>query len=110
MRILVTRLSAIGDIVFASPLVDALRARYPDARISWLVQPESQELLCHHPALDEVLVWPRREWQALWRQRRYRRGNVCARDAMGRVSSSGPQRRGSGEWHSKQSVRTPVYV
>ncbi|MTW23295.1 glycosyltransferase family 9 protein, partial [Allochromatium palmeri] len=37
--ILVVRLSAIGDIVFASPLVAALRRRWPEARIAWLVQP-----------------------------------------------------------------------
>jgi len=70
--ILIVRLSAIGDIVFASPLVHALRRRYPGARISWLVQPESRALLEHHPELDQVIVWPRGEWQALWQARRWR--------------------------------------
>ncbi|MGD2138169.1 MAG: glycosyltransferase family 9 protein [Gammaproteobacteria bacterium] len=70
--ILIVRLSAIGDIVFASPLIHALRRRYPAARISWLVQPESRALLAHHPELDEVIVWPRAEWQALWKARRIR--------------------------------------
>lgn len=69
--ILVVRLSAIGDIVFASPLIHALRLRYPAAHISWLVQPESSALLEHHPELDEVIVWPRGEWAALWRGRRW---------------------------------------
>lgn len=70
--ILIVRLSAIGDIVFASPLVHALRRRYPRARISWLVQPESRSLLECHPELDEVIVWPREEWQRLWKARRWR--------------------------------------
>jgi len=39
--ILIVRLSAIGDVVFASPLIHALRSRYPGAHISWLVQPEA---------------------------------------------------------------------
>jgi heptosyltransferase-1 len=69
--ILIVRLSAIGDIVFASALIHALRQRYPSARISWLVQPESKALLEHHPELDEVLIWPRASWHALWKARRW---------------------------------------
>ncbi len=69
--ILIVRLSAIGDIVFATPLIHALRTRYPEARLCWLVQPESAALLAHHPELDEVIVWPRGEWTRLWRERRY---------------------------------------
>jgi heptosyltransferase-1 len=65
--ILIIRLSALGDIVMASALVGLLRARYPEARIAWLVQPEGRELLEANPALDEVIVWPRGEWRRLWR-------------------------------------------
>ncbi len=71
-RILLVRLSAIGDIVFASPLVAALRRAYPTAHIAWLAQPECQELLAHHPDLDEVIVWPHRRWHALWEGRSWR--------------------------------------
>jgi len=69
--ILVVRLSAIGDIVFASPLIMALRRRWPEARIAWLVQPECAALLNRHPDLDAVIVCPLRHWQRLWRARRY---------------------------------------
>jgi heptosyltransferase-1 len=69
--ILIVRLSAIGDIVFASPLIHALRQRYPTARISWLVQPESKVLLEYHPELDDVVVWPRGRWQTLYRKRQW---------------------------------------
>jgi heptosyltransferase-1 len=71
LSILIVRLSAIGDIVFASPLIHALRQRYPGARISWLVQPESKALLDQHPELDEVVIWPRASWRALWKGRRW---------------------------------------
>lgn len=70
--ILIIRLSAIGDVVMASPLVRALRARYPDAHIAWMVQPEAKALLEANPDLDEVIVWPRNEWKRLWRERRWR--------------------------------------
>ena len=71
--ILIVRLSAIGDIVMASPLIAALRQAYPEARIAWLVQAESAELLTQNPALDEVIVWPRSQWRSLWRARRWGR-------------------------------------
>jgi len=68
--ILIVRLSAIGDIVMASPLIHALRQRYPKSHIAWLVQPEAAALLCDHPELDEVIVWPRAKWRELWHRRR----------------------------------------
>ena len=70
--ILLVRLSAIGDIIFASPLVASLRRAHPQARIAWLVQPQYRSLLEHHPDLDEVIVWPLGEWRELWGRRRYR--------------------------------------
>lgn len=57
--ILVIRLSAIGDVVMASPLIAALRHQYPRARIAWLVQPEAAGVLEANPDLDRVIVWPR---------------------------------------------------
>jgi heptosyltransferase-1 len=69
-RILLVRLSAIGDIVFASPLVAAVRRAYPGGHIAWLAQPECGRLLEHHPDLDEVISVPIGEWRKLWRQRR----------------------------------------
>lgn len=69
--ILLIRLSAIGDIVMASPVIKSVRQRYPAARISWLVQPESLPLLEHNPDLNEVIVWPRKRWQQLWQGRRW---------------------------------------
>ena len=69
-RILIVRLSAIGDIVFASPIVAALRRTYPKAHIAWLVQPECAALLDHHPDLNETIVCPMGHWRRLWRERR----------------------------------------
>lgn len=71
-RILIIRLSAIGDIVMASALIPALRRRWPDAHIAWLAEPAGAELLRDNPRLDEVILWPRGEWSQLWRERRYR--------------------------------------
>ena len=71
-KILIVRLSAIGDIVMASPVAAALKRRYPEAKILWLTQPECASLVQNNPLIDEVLLWPRAEWQNLWQQRKYR--------------------------------------
>jgi heptosyltransferase-1 len=69
--ILVIRLSAIGDVVMASPLIGALRRAYPDARLTWLAQPDVAELLTANQDLDEVMVWPRGEWRRLKQERHW---------------------------------------
>jgi heptosyltransferase I len=81
-RILLVRLSAIGDIVFASPLISALRRAYPDAHIAWLAQPECIELLDRHPDLNEAIACPMGHWRRLWQERRLRELGLCVR-AMG---------------------------
>src|SRR5574338_600280 len=70
-RILVVRTSAIGDIVFASPIAGALKAAWPDAHIAWLAEPGLGPLVAPDPAVDEVLAWPKAEWLRLWRERRF---------------------------------------
>ncbi len=71
-RILLIRLSAIGDIIFASPIIQALRQRYPEAHIAWLTEPATRDLLLHHPGLDEVIVWPKAQWKSLWKTHQYK--------------------------------------
>ena len=69
-RVLIIRLSALGDVVMASGLIPAMRELAPQAHLAWLVEPAAAPLLRHNPRLDEVIVLPRNEWQALWRARR----------------------------------------
>ncbi len=70
-RILIIRLSAIGDVVMASGLIPALRMRWPQAHLAWLTEPGTAGLLSANPRLDQIIVWPRQEWRNLLRARRY---------------------------------------
>ncbi len=70
-RILIIRLSAIGDVVFASPLVEACRRTYPQAEIDWLAEGVVRPLIVGMPSIQNVVLWPRQEWQGLWRERRF---------------------------------------
>lgn len=54
-RILITRLSAIGDCILTMPLACALRARYPQAFIAWAVQGASASLIERHESVDVAI-------------------------------------------------------
>jgi lipopolysaccharide heptosyltransferase II len=56
VKILLIRLRLIGDVVFTTPIVRALRRRYPDARLSYLVEPHAAPIVTGNPHLDEVIV------------------------------------------------------
>jgi heptosyltransferase-1 len=64
-RILIVKLSAIGDVAMATPFARGLKDLYPDARIEWLVEPMSADLLRGNPFLDDVLVWDRSKGKGL---------------------------------------------
>ena len=64
-RVLIIRLSAIGDVVFASPLVASIKRTHPESQVYWLAETTVAPLLTHHPDLSETLVWPREEWLSL---------------------------------------------
>lgn len=55
-RILVVRLSAIGDVVHGLPVLNALRDALPRAWLAWLVEQPGADLLRRHRALDELIV------------------------------------------------------
>jgi heptosyltransferase I len=58
-KILLIKLSAVGDVVHTLPVLNKLRARYPTAQIDWVVTPAIGELLRHHPALNNVIEFSR---------------------------------------------------
>ena len=61
-RILLIKPSALGDVVHTLPVLVKLRARYPRARIDWLITPENAEVVRYHPALSNVVLFARRDF------------------------------------------------
>lgn len=59
-RILIVRLSAIGDVIHGLPVLCALRERLPRAALAWVVEEPSAELLRGHQALDELVTLPKK--------------------------------------------------
>jgi lipopolysaccharide heptosyltransferase I len=61
--IALVKLSALGDVVHATPVVEALADAFPAARISWVVERREAALLREHPRLDEVVTVDTRAWR-----------------------------------------------
>ena len=58
-RILITRLSHIGDCILTLPMANAIRKRYPDAFIAWAVESPTQHLLRNNQAIDQIIQIPK---------------------------------------------------
>jgi len=59
MRILLVRLRQIGDVVFTTPAIRALRQRFPDAHLTYVVEPAASPVVANNPHLNDVVVAPR---------------------------------------------------
>ena len=55
-KILVVRLSSLGDIVLSSPVYKNIKAAWPNARITLMVKPQFAQVLAGHPDIDEIMV------------------------------------------------------
>ncbi len=74
-KLLVVRLSSMGDVIHALPAVSALRKALPDATIGWVVEQRWSELLCargcpldgppteHKPLVDRVHWVRTKQWR-----------------------------------------------
>lgn len=65
-RIALIKPSALGDIVHALPVLTALRRRFPEAHITWVVNSAYEPLLHGHPDLDETLPFDRGAGRRGW--------------------------------------------
>ena len=64
-RVGIVMMSAVGDAVHVLPIVTALKAHQPSARITWVVQPGPASLVRGHWAVDELILFDRgRGWAA----------------------------------------------
>ena len=61
-KILIVRLSAVGDVIRTLPAVKALKEHDPSSHIAWVVEEPSKTLLESQPEIDEVIVVPRKRW------------------------------------------------
>lgn len=61
-NILILKPSAAGDIISALPVLPALKRRFPNARVTWLVASHLADLLRGHPLIDELIEFDRKRY------------------------------------------------
>jgi lipopolysaccharide heptosyltransferase I len=61
-KILIIRLSAIGDVIRTLPALHLLRKKYPESWIGWAVEEKSAPIIEGHEALNEIILVPRKSW------------------------------------------------
>lgn len=76
-RVLLVRLSAIGDCIQTMPLASATRRHWSDCHLTWAVEAPAAELVAAHQAVDSIIALPRhfsKSPRFLWQLRRLLRG------------------------------------
>ncbi|PIR00744.1 MAG: lipopolysaccharide heptosyltransferase I [Nitrospinae bacterium CG11_big_fil_rev_8_21_14_0_20_45_15] len=62
-KILLLKMSALGDVVHTLPTLETLRANHPNAHIAWMIEERFQCLIEGHPALDEIIPVNTKRWR-----------------------------------------------
>jgi lipopolysaccharide heptosyltransferase I len=71
MKILLIRLSAIGDVIHALPVAKATRERYPKAEITWIVEDKAKDLVIGNPNIDNIIILPKKEWKREFKDKKW---------------------------------------
>lgn len=66
MRVLIVKLSSLGDVVHAMPVLHDIRQAYPGALIDWVVEPAFAPLVRGADGVNEVIECALRRWRRTW--------------------------------------------
>ncbi len=60
-KILIIRLSSIGDILLTTPAIRLIKKRFPDAEIDFVVKKQFAELVQSHPAIHKIFLFDKND-------------------------------------------------
>ena len=63
-NVLIIKLSAIGDVIHALPVSYAIKETFPDAKLTWVVEPPSFDLLSMNPCVDKIILFHKKEFKS----------------------------------------------
>ncbi|MCX7918465.1 MAG: lipopolysaccharide heptosyltransferase II [bacterium] len=58
-RILIVKMSSIGDVIHALPAVKTLRNHFPDAELDWVVEAKAADILVGNPLITNLILFDR---------------------------------------------------
>ena len=59
-NILIVKLSAIGDVIHALPVSYAIKETFPDAHLTWVVEPTAYDILEGNPCIDDIILFEKK--------------------------------------------------
>lgn len=65
MKILIVKMSSLGDVIHTIPFVRVLKKKFPDAQIDWVVNEAYETLLKGNPDVSELITLKRKKWLSL---------------------------------------------
>lgn len=72
MKILLIRVSSLGDVLHNMPMVDDIKAHFPTAQIDWVVEEAYVNLVKLQPKVNKVIAYAQRRWRKSLRSKETR--------------------------------------
>ena len=64
-NILVVKLSAIGDVIHALPVSYAIKERFPEAHLTWVVEKPAYPILEDNPYIDDIILFEKAKFRSV---------------------------------------------
>jgi heptosyltransferase I len=121
-RILIVKTSSLGDVIHCLPVINDIRAHFPDSQIYWVVEESFADIPRMHPHINQVYTVAMRRWKkALFSQKTWAEVAEFKKiikqnqydviiDAQGLLKSALITKQANGTKHGydKQSIREPI--
>ena len=65
-RVLLIKLTSLGDVIHALPVASRLKTTFPRIKLFWVVEDRCAPILEDHPLLDGVVVYPGKRSSPFW--------------------------------------------
>lgn len=82
MKILIVKMSSLGDLIHTFPVIQYLKQQIPYAEIDWVVEAPFAELIQAHPKVNQVITVQTKKWRShpfsiqMWKEVREFRKNL----------------------------------
>jgi heptosyltransferase I len=121
-RILIVKTSSLGDVIHCLPVVNDIRAHFPDSQIDWVVEESFVAIPRMHPHINQVFTVAMRRWKkslfsrktwaeiAEFKKLIQKNQYDAVIDCQGLLKSALITKQANGTKHGydKQSIREPI--
>src|SRR3989338_8592961 len=70
IKILIINPFGIGDVLFSTPLIRALKKKYPDSSITYICNKRSYDILKNNPHISNIYICEKDDYRRLWAESR----------------------------------------